>query len=141
MVEIYTRVSTCTKKEAVIERFCTAGSTLKLLMATISFGMGIDCPDIRRIIHWGLPSCLEEYAQETGRAGRDGKDAMAVLYKGKQGHHASKGMKAYVNNTDTCRRHFLCSNFIGYYNQEQGPDLCKCCDVCASCCKCPNCTH
>lgn len=76
--------------------------------------MGIDCPNIRRIIHWGLPSCLEEYVQETGRAGRDGEDATAILHRGKQGHHASKGMKAYANNNGQCRKRFLFQDFIGF---------------------------
>ena len=44
--------------------------------------MGIDCPDIRRIVHWGMPTTLEEYVQETGRAGRDGQASIAILYRG-----------------------------------------------------------
>ncbi len=49
--------------------------------------MGIDCSDLRRVIHWGLPSTLEEYVQETGRAGCDGELASAVLHEGRQGRH------------------------------------------------------
>ena len=48
------------------------GSTLRLVIATTAFGMGVDCKDIRRVTHWGYPSDKEQYIQETGRAGRDG---------------------------------------------------------------------
>ena len=81
MVELYTKVSKPAKREAVVERFCKAESTSRLVIATMSFGMGIDCSDLRRVIHWGLPSTIEDYVQETGRAGRDEKMASAVLHE------------------------------------------------------------
>ena len=50
-------------------------------VATIAFGMGLDCPDVRRIIHWGRSGDMKQYVQETGWAGRDGLPAIAVIYK------------------------------------------------------------
>ena len=79
MVELYTRVSRPEKREAIDQLFAIPDGKLRLVIATTAFGMGVDCPDIRRIVHWGLPSNIEEY-QGTGRAGRDGQDAEAVLY-------------------------------------------------------------
>lgn len=45
--------------------------------------MGIDCPNVRQIVHWGAPADIEAYLQETGRAGRDGLQACSVLFVGK----------------------------------------------------------
>lgn len=60
--------------------FDNSGNGLDIVVATNAFGMGIDKPDIRYIVHWTLTGTLEEYCQEVGRAGRDGKDALCVLF-------------------------------------------------------------
>ena len=84
---MYTRVCTDTKKEKLILQFSSTSSKLKVLIATTAFGMGIDIPDI---IHWGIPSSEEQYVQKTGRAGRDGKNATAIIYNSKNMLHGGR---------------------------------------------------
>jgi DNA topoisomerase-3 len=68
---------TGTSRDDVQSRF--SSGELDVIVATIAFGMGIDKPDIRTVVHTGLPGSLEGYYQEIGRAGRDGEPARAVL--------------------------------------------------------------
>ncbi len=65
------------RRKQVQEEFLA--SKLEIIVATIAFGMGIDKPDIRTVIHTALPGSIEAYYQEIGRAGRDGKPSRAVL--------------------------------------------------------------
>ena len=59
--------------------FDNSENGLDIVVATNAFGMGIDKPDIRYIVHWTLTGTLEEYCQEVGRAGRDGEDSLCIL--------------------------------------------------------------
>ena len=71
MVDMYTKASLPHMKEKVLVTFKVIGSTLRIVIATTAFSMGIDCLDVYRVFHYGPPGCKEEYVQETGRAGRD----------------------------------------------------------------------
>ena len=65
-------------KTTIITQFRTK-SPLRIVVATIAFGMGIKCPDLHQINHWGVPDDPEMYIQESGRAGCDGQTSCALL--------------------------------------------------------------
>ena len=115
-------------------------SSLRLVLATIAFGMGIDCPDVRQIVHYGPPGDIESYVQETGRAGCDGSQSLAILIqKSIKGNKTpDENMSAYLANRTSCRRDILFGNFDNYVRSYEGP-LCLCCDLCRTQCKCSNC--
>ncbi len=138
LVDMYMGCTESAVKDEIIDLFCRE-SPLRLVVATVAFGMGIDCPNIRKVMHYGCPTDIESYVQETGRAGRDGLHSIAVLVKkGNAGRRLESNMQDYVSNKSLCRRDTLFRNFDGYIHNFDGP-LCLCCDVCCKSCKCLEC--
>ena len=119
-------------------QFTSPNSTLRIVIATIAFGLGVDCPDIRKIIHLGAPEDAESYIQATGRAGRDGKLSVAVLLKKKHRHPLDRAMQEYVYNDSKCRREMLFRDFESY-SSPSFVSKCMCCDICSKICTCEQC--
>lgn len=127
-------------KDAIIENISSQERPLRVVIATVAFGMGVDVPDIRNVIHFGSPHDSETYVQAVGRAGRDGESSHAVLLnrRGKARQHVDAAMDKYCSSTTTCRCDMLYSNFDDYTRSVREP--CMCCSVCAKNCECGRCS-
>lgn len=134
LVDMFTACNTPTLKQCILKSFLEPDGNLRIVIATIAFGMGIDCPDVHRIIHWGPPSDVESYIQETGRGGRDGKLVQAKLYYSNRDISLSfmeESMVSYCKNSSFCRRKILFQDFDGIPLVQEEPTGSKCCDICA----------
>ena len=140
--DMFTSASHEDDKGRILAEFSNPLSSLRVIVATVAFGMGIDVPDVHCIIHWGPPSTIDAYLQESGRCGRDGQDSTAMLYFSRSdfsGYHPpSDDSKAYCLNESKCRREMLLAEYDG--GNFIKPNPChKCCDVCSRTCKCDDC--
>ena len=129
------------ERERIVNDLVSRKSKLRILFVTIAFGLGIDLPDIRRVIHIGVPCTIEEYLQEAGRAGRDGNSATAhVFYNSydisKARKHLSEEMRMLVQS-QKCKREMILSYF-GFPVTPLAMEH-NCCDFHRQNCLCDDC--
>ena len=127
-------------KQKITDSLVNPTGHITVLIATIAFGMGVDCKCLRQVIHFGAPSDIDGYCQETGRAGRDGVQSHAVLLLPKKSVSSktiTPVMKAYCKSVDVCRRKLIFENFPGKYKKVE--PLHRCCDICTKICDCGKC--
>jgi ATP-dependent DNA helicase RecQ len=117
---------------------------VEVIVATIAFGMGIDKPDVRYVIHYDIPKSLEGYYQETGRAGRDGGEGQCIaFYTNKDIQKLEKFMqgkpiaeqeigKQLLNETAAYAESSVCrrKSLLHYFGEEYTPENCGNCDNC-----------
>ena len=139
LVDMYMSCTEERVKEEIVQIFTKETSGLRVVIATVAFGMGIDSPSVRQVIHLGPPTDLESYVQETGRAGRDGQPSLALLLQRSGGaKHAERSMIDYTSNSTDCRRKVLFQNFDNFSPLDT-INSCSCCDICAKVCSCGDC--
>jgi hypothetical protein len=136
IVEMYHAGTSSSVKEHVTQLMSEDSSHLRILIATVAFGMGVNCKKVRRTIHFGPSKNIEQYVQESGTAGRDGEQSSCVLlFNGILATRCEKEMKDFLHSEE-CRRNYIMRHF-GYETECRNiPHVC--CDVCASQCDCGN---
>lgn len=131
-------------KEEIIKDVTSENPIQRLLLVTIAFGMGIDPPNVQRVIHFGVPRKMEHYLQETGRAGRNGQFATATMYFNSNDIATNvEGMDDSMrilcrNQGEECRRKLIL-NYFNFSVEQSGQPLHLCCDICKKRCKCDVC--
>ncbi|MEW8548805.1 MAG: helicase-related protein [Candidatus Thiodiazotropha sp.] len=160
LVEMYHAHTDADSKERIMSDFCRSDGYIKVLVATVAVGMGIDICDITVIVIWGLPPSLLQLWQEAGRCGRDGRESIAVTYAfprsialpcnncRKQGKSVCtcqnrSYLKQLVSTSDCQRAYILQSFSLNKENEKELHDLKNkkgCSGTCTDICRCSLCT-
>ncbi|CAB4009302.1 Hypothetical predicted protein [Paramuricea clavata] len=131
------------EKERLINGLINNMCKARVLFVTVAFGIGVDLPSIRQVIHIGVPRTMEEYFQEVGRAGRDGLPAVATIYYNsydvRSGDNAVDAVMKELVSGKSCKR-MLILNYFGHQLTRANTNIIHaCCDNDAAKCDCDEC--
>ena len=142
-IEMFHRSTAPSNKEHILSELGKLNSTIRVVIATEAFGLGVDVPDIRVILFYGVPRSLESFVQQVGRAGRDGKSSCAHLLHFPLRNACTPQMKAFTK-LELCRQSFVKESFritisgtdFCFDNEAAVICACQCCDKCRSTSSC-----
>ena len=139
---MYHQAYTDRMKAHITTELAKEKSTVRFVAATVALGMGLDARHIRRVIHFKSPTSIERYLQETGRAGRDGQAAEAILYYNKTDLRLNRpgqqaAMVNFCKTHDKCLRQMLMKHLD--FSVPEDRLLCRCCQYCKPKCHCDKC--
>ena len=130
------------EQQRIVDELVQGKSKLRIIFATVTFGIGLDIRNIRQVIHIGVPYTMEEFFQEAGRAGRDGLPAKAHIFF--NSHDISRGrkqlsdvMRKYVQDKK-CKREMISNYFSFNPLRRSGPPH-DCSDFHENLCDCDDC--
>ena len=144
------------ERDMIADDFAREDTNIRVLICTVAFGMGVDIPDVRYVIHWGESDSALSVWQEIGRAGRDGNKAVSIMcHIGWQLRVCQTSMKDLVatfRDSTQCIRHAILTylhipemgELPGFPHSCNRPDYChecscpacECCSLCQRKCKC-----
>ena len=130
-------------KEVIMQSMGKADGTVRVVFATMALGMGVNFVGLCRTIHYGAPRSLDDYFQESGRAGRSGEKSTSTIYwmprdvvcssKVPQDHRNTEvtAVRRYLEDTTTCRRYMMLEYFdVNLAKNLVRVDRLSCCDNC-----------
>jgi len=153
LVSMFRAHITPSLQQNIINDFRKPDSVIRVVVSTIAFGMGVQIPDVRQVVHWGRVSSLMTFWQQVGRSGRDGLAAHATWYATSTTGQDSEIFGA-IKAGEKCQRHTLLAGFVVNEATEQQLQclqssrdqavscerctylLCTCCTVCRQNCPC-----
>ena len=134
MIDMYHSHSDENSRVRVQQVFTRPDSHIRVVAATVALGLGVNIPDVRIVIHWGVPDSVMVYWQEVGRAGRDGKPALAIAHS--KAGDSCKGKVVDAMKSTSCIRKEILGHFLGTCAEVVRECGCSCCSNCALQCPC-----